>query len=85
MHDPFLNITWIKYAESQKIWQSNNLKIFGSMKTTCYKQNSLNMIWFWFDFWCFNAIFSNIMATQKKTNIKCNVIKSTIYIQGELD
>ena len=22
---------------------------------------------------------------QKKTNIKCNVIKSTIYIQGELD
>ena len=23
--------------------------------------------------------------TQKKTNIKCNVIKSTIYIQGELD
>jgi hypothetical protein len=23
--------------------------------------------------------------TQKKTNIKCNVIKSTIYIQGKLD
>jgi hypothetical protein len=32
----------------------------------------------------FVAVFFG-KKTQKKTNIKCNVIKSTIYIQGELD
>jgi histidyl-tRNA synthetase len=29
--------------------------------------------------------FSLEKKPQKKTNIKCNVIKITIYIQGELD
>ena len=32
----------------------------------------------------FVAVFFG-KKTQKNTNIKCNVIKSTIYIQGELD
>jgi hypothetical protein len=38
-----------------------------------------------YDIMYYLLLFSLEKKPQKKTNIKCNVIKSTIYIQGELD